>query len=436
MMRYKETLEYLFAQLPMYHRIGAAAYKADLENIHALSDLLGNPHHAFRSIHVAGTNGKGSVSHMLASILQNRGLKTGLYTSPHLVDFRERIRVNGVMISEEAVVDFVERYRGDFETILPSFFEMTVGMAFDHFRREAVDVAVIEVGLGGRLDSTNIITPMVSVITNVSMDHMHLLGDTVDKIAVEKAGIIKPSIPVVVGETQPAISPIFIQTAERAGVEPLFADARYHARNEQITTGYPSQLILDLYRNQEPFLKRLSSPLAGLYQLKNIQTVAGVCEVLNQSGMEISPGIIRSGIREVVKNTGFAGRWQMLREKPLTIADTGHNEDGMSHVVAQIGRTPHERLHFVFGVVNDKSIATILSLLPTDATYYFCKANIPRALDAEELKTVAHAAGLKGEAYPSVKSALEAATLAAGPNDLVFVGGSTFVVGEAGEIKN
>lgn len=434
-MNYKATLDYLYSQLPMYHRIGAAAYKADMENTIALCNLLGNPQTTFRSIHVAGTNGKGSVSHMLASILQNCGVKTGLYTSPHLVDFRERIRINGTMISETEVIDFVERYRSDFEAIRPSFFEMTVGMAFDHFRRQGVDVAVIEVGLGGRLDSTNIITPMVSVITNVSMDHMQLLGDTVEKIAAEKAGIIKPSVPVVVGETQPAIRHIFTRAAATVGTEFVFADSIYHARNEQITTGFPNQLIMDLYREEEPFLKRLSSPLAGLYQLKNIQTVAGVCETLNMNGMQISPGMIRSGIRDVLKNTGFAGRWQLLREKPLTICDTGHNEDGLKQVVAQISLTPHDKLHFVFGVVNDKSITNILALLPADATYYFCKADIPRALDAGELKKVAHAAGLQGESYPSVKTALDAATCAAGPNDLVFVGGSTFVVGEMG-IRN
>ncbi len=429
-MDYKETLDYLFAQLPMYHRIGAAAYKPDLENTVAICNLLGNPHNSFPTVHVAGTNGKGSVSHMLASILQNCGLKTGLYTSPHLTDFRERIRVNGKMISEEAVVSFVGRYCNDFETIRPSFFEMTVGMAFDFFRQERVDIAVIEVGLGGRLDSTNIITPVLSVITNVSFDHMQLLGETLEQIAIEKAGIIKPGIPVLIGESQPETQEVFRRTAEKAGTKITFADRIYSAKNCLLTTSYPNQLVMDIYRLTEPFLKKLSSPLAGLYQQKNIITVLGACEQLNGTGMQISPSAMRSGIRDVITNTGFAGRWQLLGENPLTLCDTGHNEEGMRQVLSQIAGTPHAMLHFVFGVVNDKSIAKILELLPREATYYFCKADIPRGLDAGELLEMASSAGLAGKRYDSVKAALEAARNSAGPDDLVFVGGSTFIVAE------
>ena len=429
-MNYKETIDYLFSQLPMYHRIGAAAYKADLGNTVALCTRLGDPQNSFPSVHIAGTNGKGSVSHMLASIMQNCGLKTGLYTSPHLKDFRERIRVNGEMITEEAVVAFVKRYRSDFETIQPSFFEMTVGMAFDFFRQQKVDIAIIEVGLGGRLDSTNIITPLVSVITNVSFDHMQLLGDTLEKIAFEKAGIIKPGIPVVVGETQNPIREVFTKRAAEVGTGITFADSIYTVLNTQLTSDQPKQLVMDIHRNGFPFLKRLSSPLSGLYQLKNIVTVIGACEALNAIGMQISPAMMRTGIGDVVRNTGFAGRWQLLGENPLTLCDTGHNEEGLREVLTQIAQTPHQTLHFVFGVVNDKSISHILEMLPRNAIYYFCKADIPRGLDAGELQVRALAAGVDGKKYDSVKAALEAARQAASPEDLVFVGGSTFVVAE------
>ncbi len=430
MIGYQETLDYLYAQLPMYQRIGVAAYKADLENTIALCNLLGNPQNFFPTVHVAGTNGKGSVSHMLASILQACGLKTGLYTSPHLKDFRERIRVNGQMVGEDEVTGFVNRYRSDFEVIRPSFFEMTVGLTFDYFRRQKVDIAVIEVGLGGRLDSTNIITPLLSVITNISFDHMQLLGDTLEKIAAEKAGIIKRDVPVLIGETQPGIDSVFIRTAMAKGNRITFADKLFHAKNIQHTTNHPKQLVMDICRQDVPFLKRLVSPLAGNYQQKNIITAIAACEQLNGEGLQISPSSIRAGIRDVTINTGLAGRWQLLGTDPLTICDTGHNEAGIGEVLQQIDQTPHQRLHFVFGVVNDKSITAILKLLPKDATYYFCKADIPRGLDAAELQSLARTEGMEGDHYNSVKTALEAARSAASPEDLVFVGGSTFIVAE------
>ena len=429
-MTYKETLNYLNAQLPMYHRIGAAAYRADLNNTWAICNLLKNPQEAFRSVHIGGTNGKGSTSNMLASILQEKGLKTGLYTSPHLKDFRERIRINGIKIPEEKVVHFVENYRQDFENIMPSFFEMTVGMAFNHFREEKVDVAIIEVGLGGRLDSTNVITPLLSVITNISYDHIQFLGDTLEKIAVEKAGIIKHDVPVVIGESQDDIRHIFIEKAKEEQSEILFADAEFSSKSNSAKYIGDSTLRMDIFRNNKLFLTNLESPLIGTYQKKNIVTVCAACKMLDLSFVSISADYIRKGILHVIDNTGFSGRWQILSKDPLTICDTGHNESGLKEVLEQIGRTPHENLHFVFGMVNDKDIDTILQMMPKDAIYYFCKADIPRGMDANELRVKAQGYGLNGNPFGSVKNALNTAQQRAGKNDLVFVGGSTFVVAE------
>jgi dihydrofolate synthase/folylpolyglutamate synthase len=429
-MTYKETLDYLNAQLPMYHRIGAAAYRADLNNTLAICDLLRNPQQAFRSIHIGGTNGKGSTSNMLASILQEKGLKTGLYTSPHLTDFRERIRINGIKIPEEKVVHFIEKYRTDFEKILPSFFEMTVGMAFDHFSEEKVDVAIIEVGLGGRLDSTNVITPLFSIITNISFDHMQFLGDTLEKIAMEKAGIIKQGIPVVIGESQADIRHVFIEKAKEQQSELLFADAEFKAGAGSIEYTGDGILKVDIFRNNKLFLSDLESPLMGNYQKKNIVTVCAACKMINSLLEPISADDIRKGILHVADNTGFAGRWQILSRSPLTICDTGHNEGGLREILDQISMTPHEKLHFVFGLVNDKEIKNILQMLPKDAVYYFCKADIPRGLDANELRTRAKGFGLNGETFDSVKNALKAAQERASLNDLVFIGGSTFIVAE------
>jgi len=447
-MKYGETLDYLFSRLPMYHRIGVAAYKADLNNTIKLCDLLGNPQDHFKSIHVAGTNGKGSVSHMLASILREKGMKVGLYTSPHLKDFRERIRINGNMIPKKYVTRFISDHKAEFEKLQLSFFEMTVGLAFNYFRDEKVDISVVEVGLGGRLDSTNIITPLISVITNISFDHTQLLGDTLDKIAAEKAGIIKPGIPVVIGETQEGVSDVFIEKAESVGSRIYFADQRFSAEFSRQESGIRDHFsprrrkdaknlrafaplwLIDIYRKGKIYISGLESPLLGHYQLKNIVTLFEICEQLRKQGIRINKTQIASGLKNVLLNTGFAGRWQILSRKPLTICDTGHNEAGIREVLEQIRQTPHKHLHFVFGVVNDKDIRNILELLPKTAVYYFCKADIPRGLPQDELKQQANAVGLTGNDYPSVKRALRSARKNASKDDLVFVGGSTFVVAE------
>ncbi len=429
-MNYREIMEYMVAQLPMFHRIGPAAYKADLGNTVALCNLLGNPQNEFKSVHIAGTNGKGSVSHILASILQNTGRRTGLYTSPHLIDFRERIRVNGKKISKSYVTSFFNRYRSDFDEIRPSFFEMTVLMAFQYFRDQQVEVAIIETGLGGRLDSTNIITPELSVITNISMDHARLLGNTLSKIAVEKAGIIKPGIPVIIGETQIETRNVFIHKAAKCQSPITFADQIFSAQGIRKPGERSKNLSMDIFRHKDPYIRHISSPLLGLYQVKNIVTVMAACEALDSGPFRISKDNIRKGIRNVIRQTGLAGRWQILSRKPLTICDTGHNEGGLKEVLRQIDSTPHDHLHFIFGVVNDKDVEKILCMLPPKATYYFCKADIPRGLDAKILALKAKEVHLKGRTYPSVKSALHAAQKKASESDLIFVGGSTFVVAE------
>lgn len=430
-MTYQQTLDYLYSQLPMFQRVGAAAYKADLNNTITLCKLLDNPENKFRSIHIAGTNGKGSTSHMLASILQEAGLKVGLYTSPHLKDFRERIRINGEMIPEKKVVDFVAKHKNDFEKIQLSFFEMTVGLAFDHFAKEKVDIAVIEVGLGGRLDSTNVITPLVSVITNISFDHTALLGNTLPKIAEEKAGIIKKNIPVVIGETTIETKSVFNSKAGELHAEIVFTEERLQAENVKQVNEGALFLSVDIRKQGQLPFEGLLSVLPGLYQQKNILTVLSTVDVLNEKyNFGITEAIIRKGIKNTIKNTGLSGRWQVLSQKPLTIADTGHNEAGIKEVLKQIKLTPHRQLHFVLGMVNDKDISTILKMLPADAIYYFCKANIPRALNAAELADQARASGLNGNVYNSVTDALNAARHQAKPEDLVFIGGSTFTVAE------
>ena len=439
-MNYRETLSWLYSQLPMYQRIGAAAYKANLDNTIALCNLLGNPQNYFDSIHVAGTNGKGSVSHILASICHEHGLKTGLYTSPHLKDFRERIRVNGRMIPKQKVTGFIKKYQEEFVRIQPSFFEMTVGMAFDYFREEEVDIAIVEVGMGGRLDSTNILTPLVSVITNISYDHKQFLGDTLEKIALEKAGIIKPGVPVVIGETQRDLEELFREQAKKAGSQILFADqgSRYEIHDTGSSIQDPGSRIKHPASSIQHPESSIQDLLPGLYQQKNIRTTLAVIEVLRNpaSGIRhqvsgIQHPAIRHGIANVGSNTGLQGRWHILGEKPLTICDVGHNEAGIREVVGQLNQTPHKHLHMVFGQVNDKDIGTILALLPKEATYYFCKANIPRGLDADELKIQAESWGLTGNSYGSVRKALAAARKDAGSDDLIFIGGSTFVVAEA-----
>jgi len=427
---YQQVLDFLYSQLPMFQRTGAAAYKDNLDNTIRLDEMFGHPHRLFKTIHVAGTNGKGSVSHMLASILQEAGYKTGLYTSPHLKDFRERIRVNGKMIPEEAVVKFTESFqvKNKTEKLEPSFFELTVSMAFDYFRSKQVDVAVIEVGLGGRLDSTNIITPEVSVITNISFDHMALLGDTLPKIAAEKAGIIKKNVPVVVGETTPETSSVFEQFAEKVQTRLSFADQEYH-------TDYSMQTIdgkqsLNIRKNGELFYTDLKLDLLGIYQRYNVPTVLKAIDLLNEKGWNLAEPQIRSGLLKVIENTGLQGRWQIIGHNPLTICDTGHNPGGIKLVVEQINQTAWKQLHIVIGMVNDKDQDEVLSMLPANAYYYFTKASIPRAAEPEVLASKAEKFGLKGICYPSVRQALSAALANAGENDLVFVGGSTFVVAE------
>jgi dihydrofolate synthase/folylpolyglutamate synthase len=433
-MNYQQTLDYLYTQLPMFTRVGASAFKKDLDNTIALCEKLDNPQHKFKSIHVAGTNGKGSTSHMLAAILQTAGYKTGLYTSPHLKDFRERIRINGQMISEQTVIDFVSHHQVDFEEIEPSFFEMTVALAFDVFAKEQVDVAVVEVGLGGRLDSTNVITPLLSVITNIGWDHMNILGDTLELIAGEKAGIIKPGVPVVIGEHQPEVSEVFLNKAKAANATIEFASEDWETVSQSsdlnlLTVEVQRQILPTFAFSEEPVF-RFQLDLPGSYQVKNLKTVLSAVDELRQQGYEIGEAHIAAALKQVKTLTGLHGRWETLSTSPLTICDTGHNPEGITEVLKNIASVNYKQLHFVIGMVNDKDIAKVLNMLPKKAIYYFCKPDIPRGLEAESLKLQAESPGLRGEAYPSVTAALQTAQAAAGNNDLVFVGGSTFVVAE------
>jgi dihydrofolate synthase/folylpolyglutamate synthase len=426
-MDYPQTIEYLFSRLPLFSRIGAAAYKSDLTNIRTLSNRLGNPEKKFKSIHVAGTNGKGSTSHMLAAILQKAGYKTGLYTSPHLHDFRERIRINGHMIPENFVTGFTERIMDTIEEIEPSFFEITVAMAFEWFVQEQIDMAVIEVGLGGRLDSTNIITPEVSVITNISYDHMDLLGNTIQKIAFEKAGIIKPGIPVVIGEEQAEIKDVFQRVADENGSPVHFASRKRFA-GEWRAEGH--LLFVQLTETHHNTKKNYQLDLPGLYQLKNIVTVAEVISILTQKGYNIPDNAMQLGLKQVKSLTGLHGRWEVLHENPIVVLDVGHNEEGMKAIARQIENTTHEELHIIIGMVKDKAIENILRHLPRMGNYYFTRAQIPRALPETELAAHAEILGLKGKHFPNVKQALEAAVLRAGPKDLILVCGSVFLAGE------
>ncbi|MBV8389284.1 MAG: bifunctional folylpolyglutamate synthase/dihydrofolate synthase [Mucilaginibacter sp.] len=434
-MDYKTTLHYLYSQLPMFTRDGPSAFKKDLTNTIELCKRLGDPHKKFKSVHIAGTNGKGSTSHMLAAVLQTAGYKTGLYTSPHLRDFRERIRINGQMISEDHVIDFVKDHRQDFEDIKPSFFEMTVAMAFDAFARAKVDIAIIEVGLGGRLDSTNVITPLLSVITNIGWDHMNMLGDTLPLIAGEKAGIIKKEIPVIIGEYQSEVADVFINKAKAENAPISFASEEWEVLKSEAGS-QKSEVDLEYLefeiqkKDSELKTQDLRLDLPGTYQLKNVKTVLSITEELRHQGFAISDGQIKTALIQVKALTGLHGRWEILNHHPLTICDTGHNPEGIMEVLKNIESTPHENLHIVMGVVNDKDISKILAMLPKHATYYFCRPDIPRGLDAELLQQKAESFGLHGEIYVSVKAALKTAQNHADKNDLVFVGGSTFVVAE------
>ena len=426
-MNYQETLDWMFNKLPMYQRVGGAAYKADLNNTIALLDRLGNPHHHFKSVHVAGTNGKGSTSHLLASIFQEAGYKTGLYTSPHLRDFRERIRINGEMISQEQVVSFIEENKAFFEQMQLSFFEMTVGMAFDYFSKEKVDIAIVEVGMGGRLDSTNLITPELSVITNIGLDHVQFLGDTLEKIAGEKAGIIKEGIPVVIGETQAETHAVFEQKAAACHSTIYFADQIFDCDKIHIESQTIQQY--DIWKNNNLYLEACEIPLMGNYQKKNLTTVICAIDLLREP-FQLSDDDIRCGIANVIRNTHLMGRWQILNDDPLTIADTGHNVDGIREVISQLAEMNYNKLHFVIGMVNDKDIDHVLQLLPHHCEYYFCKADIPRGLDAKILAEKAFELGLRGKVYDSVRDAYQSAVNSAHFDDVVFVGGSNFIVAE------
>ena len=426
-MNYADTTNWMFNKFPMYQKIGAAAYKPDLGNIVELLDFLGNPQNKFKTVHVAGTNGKGTVSHTLASIFQECGYKTGLYTSPHLLDFRERIRINGQMISEQNVIDFIGNNKEKFEAMQLSFFEMATGMAFDYFAKEKVDIAIIEVGLGGRLDSTNVIKPELSVITNISLDHVHMLGNTLTEIAGEKAGIIKPNTPVVIGETQPETKEVFIKKAQECNAPIYFADQIIDC--DKIHIESLDYQKFDIWKDNELYIEAVEFPLMGYYQKKNLATVICAIEVLKDK-FNIERKDVINGLEFVVKNTNLMGRWQILSRQPLVIADTGHNVGGIKEIVMQLSDMSFRKLHFVLGCVNDKDIDGILHLLPHYADYYFCKADIPRGLDANILASKALEAGLHGNVYESVQQAYNSALNNAHFDDVVFVGGSNFTVAE------
>jgi len=414
----------------MFQRSGPAAYKNNLDNTIRLDELYGNPHRKFKTIHVAGTNGKGSVAHMLAAVLQSAGYKTGLYTSPHLKDFRERIRINGDMIPESEVVSWVENYRinNDLWKIEPSFFELTVTMAFDHFASQEVDFAVIEVGLGGRLDSTNIIVPEVSVITNIGLDHTNLLGETLEEIAAEKAGIIKKDVPVVIGTTQKESEEVFLKMAKQKNTKIYFADQEFEVVYSML--GMDGKQKLNIEKNGNPVFPELILDLLGVYQHKNIPAVLKTVELLNNKGIKISMESLFQGLANVSEKSGLQGRWQVLGNNPLVVCDTAHNEDGVKAIVEQIRNTAYKNLHIVFGTVADKTPDRVLALLPKNATYYFVRAKLPRAMDEKELLTRAKNFGLKGESYNSVAEGVANARSNAGKSDFVFIGGSTFVVAE------
>lgn len=426
-MTYQKTLDFLYSKLPMFTRIGASAFKKDLDNTIALCNALGNPQNKYKTIHIGGTNGKGSTSHMLAAILQKAGYKTGLYTSPHLKDFRERIRVNGKMVSKKFVIEFVKQQEQLISEIEPSFFEVTVGMAFSYFAQAQVDLAVIEVGLGGRLDSTNIIHPDLSVITNISLDHTNMLGNTFGEIAFEKAGIIKQNTPIVIGERHPETDPVFIKKAKEQNAHLVFAEDELSANH---ISKLANTLKLDILQKDQVLLNGLQLDLTGTYQLKNILTVMEAVQELRKIGYQIPDEAIYKALKNVKKLTGLQGRWQTLSKKPLIICDTGHNKAGISEVIQNIEQTKYSNLHMVIGMVKDKDISAVLALLPKNAFYYFCQPNLERALPVNELADQASHFQLKGKTFNTVEEALEAAKINAHDDDLIFVGGSTFVVAE------
>jgi len=424
---YQRTIDYLFSRLPMFSRIGTAAFKKDLTNTRKICEFLNNPHQKFKSIHVAGTNGKGSVSHMLAAVLQTAGYKTGLYTSPHLRDFRERIKINGEMVREEFVTDFTERLKPLIEVVEPSFFEITVGMAFEYFSRQRVDIAIIETGLGGRFDSTNVITPELSIITNIGWDHMNILGETLQKIAYEKAGIIKEEIPVIIGEVTDETGKIFLDVTREKNTVYTVASVRRHA---VAWHWEKNDLVVEVARQDRTDHQLYRLDLPGLYQTKNLLTVLEACNDMQKQGWNIQEEDIKLGLQQTKKLTGLHGRWETIHEHPLVVLDVAHNADGMKMLLEQVEVTDHDHLHIVLGVVKDKDIDRMLSLLPKLAKYYFTQADIPRALRAETLVEEAKEFQLEGEVFSNVNEALMAAKDRASREDLILVCGSLFLVGD------
>ncbi len=425
-MNYEQTLDYLLTKLPLFSRIGAAAYKKDITNTVKLCKAVGDPQHKIKTIHIAGTNGKGSTSHMLAAILQQSGYTTGLYTSPHLKDFRERIKINGKMIKKDFVVSFVKKIKKVSEEISPSFFELTVVMALEYFKEQKVDVAVIETGLGGRLDSTNVITPLLSIITNIGYDHMNILGNTLEEIAFEKAGIIKQNVPVVIGEKQDVTKNIFIEKARSCKAPLFFAEDDF-----SVSKSEPSVNALHIsITEKNNSTKKYTLDLNGIYQQKNLLTVLAAIKILQQQGFNLKEKNVRQGLSSVKELTGLHGRWDVIHQNPMIVLDVAHNEDGIKQLLKQIQTCVYEKLHIVFGIVKDKDADKILSLLPQKATYYFTKAQIPRALPEDELRVKANKYNLTGASFSEVNIALKAATEKALPDDLIIVCGSVFVVGE------
>lgn len=428
-MDYQETVEYIFQALPMFQREGAAAYKDNLDNSHALDLYDGSPHTSYPTIHVGGTNGKGSVAHMLAAILQCAGYKVGLYTSPHLCDFRERIRVNGHPIAKEAVQEYVASHQDYFEEIQPSFFEMSTAMAFWYFQQQQVDVAVIEVGMGGRLDSTNIIRPEVSIITNIGLEHTQFLGDTLEKIATEKAGIVKPSTPVVFGQVVYATKGVFLDAARRNHAPFTFAEEAWNCVSQHQNDNGTQHFLLTRHQQEETI--GIDCDLLGYYQRYNVVTVLATVDVLMKAGYHITPKNVLEGIAHTQQLTRLFGRWQKLADSPLVMCDTAHNAEGIKEVMPSLLALPAKKLRCVIGLVKDKDLTRILPLFPKEAIYYFTQAAVPRALPATTLRDKALDYGLKGNTFSSVSQAVEAARAEAEPEDAIYIGGSTFTVGEA-----
>ncbi|SHF26891.1 bifunctional folylpolyglutamate synthase/dihydrofolate synthase [Flavisolibacter ginsengisoli] len=425
-MNYSETIDYLYHKLPLFSRVGSAAFKKDLTNTRILCEYLGNPQQQFKSVHVGGTNGKGSVSHMLASVFQSSGYTTGLYTSPHLYDFRERIRVNGQVADEDYVISFVEKIKPVIEDIQPSFFEITVAMAFDYFAQKKVEMAIVEVGLGGRLDSTNIITPELSVITNIGWDHMNMLGNSLEEIAAEKAGIIKEGVPVVIGERKKETDPVFLDQSIKKNSSIAFAEDQYNLISQE----WKNNHTIITVKKEGQGVRSFELDLPGVYQQKNLLTVLNALDILQKDGYQITEASIHEGLKNVRQLTGLMGRWEILRERPIVILEVAHNKDGMEQMLQHLKLLSFDKLHMVIGMVKDKDAAQVLSLLPSDARYYFTQAHIPRALPAEELKEKAANFSLTGKVYSDVNEALHEALHNISMDDLIIVCGSIFLVAE------